>query len=336
MSSQIRRSDTDGTNDGRSAGFGHTELGLGGIRHSVGKGRGKVFNRKTTALYLMILPALVLTFMFIYVPLPGKLIAFTDWRISGFQRWVGFKNFEFIFQLEFFWKAFLNQWRLIILSYLFRFPAPIILALLLNELRQRTFKKTVQTLTTVPNFINWVVIGGIFINLLSPRYGYVNDLIRILGGESVYFMSIPELYPFLFTFFGMWKTVGYSAIIYLAALSGIDDELYEAAVIDGASRWRQTLAVTIPGIAPTIVILFVLSMANVFSGMFEPSLVLKNPMVTSTAEILDTYIYEVGLVRAKYSMGAAAGLFKTSIGLVLLFAANWLSKRVTPDGRSIL
>ena len=303
---------------------------------SVTKGKGKVFTTKTIVLYVMILPALVLCFLFVYVPLPGKLIAFTDWRISGYQGWVGFTHFRYLFTLSYFWKAFLNQWRLIFFGYIFGFPAPIILALLLNELRAKRFKKTVQTMTVIPNFINWVVIGGIFIQILSPRYGYVNDFIRLLGGEPLYFLSKPKLYPFLFTFFRMWKGVGYSAIIYLAALAGIDDELYEAAVIDGAGRWKQTLYITLPGLAPTIIILFVLSMANVFSGYFEPSLVLKNPMVLSTAEILDTYIYEVGLIRAKYSLGAAAGLFKTSIGLVLLFSANWLSKKITPDKRSIL
>ena len=307
-----------------------------GYSQTVTKGSGKIFTRRTVVLYGMIFPALLLSFLFIYVPLPGKLIAFTDWRISGFQKWVGFDNFKFILSLDYFWKAFINQWRLILYGYIFRFPAPIILALLLNEMRAKTYKKTVQTLTTIPNFINWIVIGGIFINLLSPRYGYVNDVIRALGGEPFYFMSKPKLYPFLFTFFNMWKGVGYSAIIYLAALSGIDTELYEAAVIDGAGRLKQTWHVTLPGLAPTIIILFVLSLANVFAGMFEPSFVFKNPMVVSTAEILDTYIYEVGLVRAKYSMGAAAGLFKTAIGMVLLFSANWLSKRVTPDGRSIL
>ncbi len=295
-----------------------------------------IFTSKTIVLYAMILPALLLSFLFVYIPLPGKLIAFTDWRISGYQGWVGFQHFEFLFTLNYFWKAFLNQWRLILLGYLFGFPAPIILALLLNEIRAKRYRKTVQTLTVIPNFINWVVIGGIFIQLLSPRYGYVNDLIQLLGGEKIYFLSKPVLYPYLFTIFGMWKHVGYSAIIYLAALSGIDPELYEAAVIDGAGRWKQTTAITLPGLAPTIIIIFVLSMANVFAGYFEPSLVFKNPMVTSTAEILDTYIYEVGLVRAKYALGAAAGLFKTSVGLVLLFTANWLSKRFTPEKRSIL
>lgn len=307
-----------------------------GISQTATRGRGKIFTSKTIVLYAMILPALILSFLFVYVPLPGKLIAFTDWRISGYQRWVGFENFRYLFSLDYFWKSFLNQWRLIGLGYLFGFPAPIILALLLNELRAQRFRKTVQTFTVIPNFINWVVIGGIFTQLLSPRYGYINDVIKAFGGKPIYFMALPRLYPYMFTSFTMWKNVGYSAIIYLAALSGVDTELYEAAVIDGAGRWKQTIYITLPSLAPTIVIIFVLSMANVFAGYFEPSLVFKNPIVISTAEILDTYIYEVGLVRAKYPLGAAAGLFKTSVGIILLFTANWLSKTVTPDKRSIL
>ena len=307
-----------------------------GYSQNISKGKGKLFTSKSIPLYLMIAPALLLTLLFVYIPLPGKLIAFTDWRISGYQKWVGFANFRAIFKLDYFWNAFFNQWRLIFLGYLFGFPAPIILALLLNEVRAKSYKKIVQTITVLPNFINWVVVGSIFIALLSPRYGYVNDILQIIGLKPIYFLSKPKLYPFLFTAFRMWKGVGYSAIIYLAALSGVDPQLYEAAVIDGAGRLKQTQHITLPALAPTVIILFVLSMANVFAGYFEPALILKNPMISSRAEILDTYIYEVGLVRAKYSVGAAVGLFKTSIGMVLLFFANWLSKRITPDKRSIL
>lgn len=298
--------------------------------------RKKTFTTRTIPLYLMILPALVLVFAFQYVPLPGKLIAFMDWRVSGFNGWVGLEHFRYIFGLTYFWQAFLNQWRFILLGYLFKFPAPIVLALLLNEIRWKALKKTTQTLTVLPNFINWVVIGGIFITILSPRYGYINDVIRGLGGEPIYFLSLPKLFPFLLTFLRMWKEVGWSAIIYLAALSAIDDELYEAAVIDGAGRWRQTWHVTLVGLAPTIVVLFVLSFAGIMSGLFEPVFVMKNSMVVETAEVLDTYIYEVGLKRNRFGMGAAAGLFKSVIGIVLLLAANWLSRRITPDGRGIL
>jgi putative aldouronate transport system permease protein len=299
------------------------------------KPKEKFFNRKSTPLYLMILPALVLTFMFKYVTITGRLIAFADYRVSGFQGWVGLAHFRFIFALDYFWQAFINHWRFIIIGYIFVFPAPIVLALLLNEIHSLPLKKSVQTLTVLPHFINWVVIGGIFINILSPRFGYVNDVIRVFGGKPIYFLSLPNLFPWMLTFFRIWKNVGYSAIIYLAALAGVDSELYESAVIDGAGRWRQTLAVTLPAIAPTILVLFVLSFANVFGGLFEPILVLKNPMINSTAEILDTYVYEVGLQRSRFGIGAAAGLFKATIGITLLLSVNYLSKKLTPEGRGI-
>jgi len=300
------------------------------------KPRSRIFNRKTVPLYIMIFPALVLTFLFRYVTLPGHLIAFMDWRVTGFQGWVGLEHFKFIFTLDYFWQSFINHWRLILMGYIFLFPAPIILALLLNEMKGRVLKRSVQTLTILPHFVNWVVIGAIFINLLSPRFGYVNDVIRLLGGEPIYFLSIPDAFPWLLTFFRMWKGVGYSAIIYLAALSSVDMELYEAAVIDGAGRLRQTFAVTLPALSATIVVLFVLSFADVFGGLFEPVLVLKNSMVLDKAEILDTYIYEVALKRNRYGIGAAAGMFKATIGVTLLLSVNLLSKRLTPDGRGII
>jgi putative aldouronate transport system permease protein len=300
------------------------------------KKKEKIFNKKSVPLYLMILPFIALILVYKYGTLWGHSIAFADWRISGFNGWVGFKHFEFLFRTYFFWQALWNQWRIIILGYLFLTPAPIIFALLLNEIRQKTYKKTIQTLTILPNFINWVVIGGIFITILSPRYGYINDLIRVLGGDPIYFMSKPKLFPWLLTFIRGWKAVGYASIIYLAALSGVDEELYESAVIDGAGRLRQTWHVTLPALKPTIVILFVLSFANVWQALFEPVYVLQNPMIISHAEILDTYIFKVGLRQARYGLGAAAGLFKASISIVFLLTANWASKNLTEDGKGII
>ena len=299
------------------------------------KRKGKIFTQRSIPLYLMILPAIVFTVIFQYIPIPGRLIAFMDFRTAGFQGWVGFEHFRFLFNLDYFWNAFRNTWRIVILGYLFFFPAPIVFALLLNEIRVKRYKKFVQTLTVLPNFINWVVVSTIFISILSPRFGYVNDLIRVFGGEPIFFFSIPSLFPWLLTYLRIWKGVGYSAIIYLAALSGVDAELYESAVIDGAGRIRQTLAVTLPALAPTILVLFVLSFADVFAGLFEPVLMLKNPMIASTAEILDTYIYDVGLVRRRYGLGAAAGLFKAGISMTLLLTVNWVTKRLSSERRGI-
>lgn len=300
--------------------------------------KGKFFTPRSVPLYLMILPALLLTFLFRYVTMPfGLLMPFMDWRTSGFQGWAGLQHFQAMFKLHYFWQAFANQWVFIVLGYLFSFPAPIILALLLNEIRWKTYKKTVQTLTTLPHFVNWVVIGGIFVtNLLSPKYGFLNDIIRFFGGKPVYFMSLPWLFPWLFTIMRIWKGAGYSCIIYLAALAAIDTEQYEAAVVDGAGRWRQTWHVTLPGIRPTVVALLIMSFASVMGGLFEPILVLKNSMIDSTAEVLDTYIYAVGVVSGKYGIGAAAGLFKQVIDIILLLSVNFLSKHFTEDKRSIL
>jgi len=296
----------------------------------------KVLNKTNIMLYLMILPPLLLYYVFRYIPMPGIMLAFQRYGISGFKYWVGVENFQYVFNTPFFWRAFRNNWVFVFFSYAFVTPAPILFALLLNEIRVKWYKKTVQTISTLPNFVTWVVIAGIFIQLLSPSRGYVNYVIEFFGGEPIYFLSKPALFPWLFTFMRIWKGVGYSSIIYLAALAGVDPQLYEAAVIDGAGRLRQTWHVTLPGIRNTIVVLIVLSFASVLNGLFEPIFVLKNAYIESTAEILSTYIFNLGITRGKYYLATAIGLFKSSISMVLLFMANFLSKRVTEDGRSIL
>lgn len=296
----------------------------------------KIFNKTNVMLYLMILPPLLIYYVFRYIPMPGIMLAFQRYTISGFKYWVGFENFKYVFNTPFFWEAFRNNWVFVGFSYAFVTPAPIIFALLLNEIRVRWYKKTVQTISTLPNFVTWVVIAGIFMQLLSPSTGYVNYLIEFFGGESIYFLSKPALFPWLFTFMRIWKGVGYSAIIYLAALAGVDPQLYEAAVIDGAGKLRQTWHVTLPGIRNMIVVLVVLSFASVLSGLFEPIFVLKNAYIRSTAEILSTYIFNLGITRGKYYLATAIGLFKSLISMALLLMANFLSKKVTEDGRSIL
>lgn len=295
----------------------------------------RIFTTTNITLYLMFLPILVYFLTFAYVPMVGILIAFADYRISGFKKWVGFENFAFIFKLPFFWQSFLNTWRVVLLRYLFSFPAPIIMALLLNELRVRWFKKTVQTISTLPHFISWVVIAGIFVSLLSPSRGYVNDIIKAFGGKPVFFFSKPGLFPYLFTFIGIWKEVGYSTIIYLAALASINAELYESAVIDGAGRFRQALSITLPGIKDIVLVVLVLSFSGVLN-LFEPIYVLRNDMVISTAEVIDTYTYNLGIVQAKYPLATAVGLFKSTISLALVLAVNFISKRWTEEKTSIL
>ncbi|NSW90704.1 MAG: sugar ABC transporter permease [Firmicutes bacterium] len=295
----------------------------------------RIFSKRNITLYLMILPVVVWYIIFAYVPMPGIAIAFADFKVSGFKGWVGFDNFKFIFNLKFFWQSFFNTWVFVIYNYIFGFPAPIILALLLNELRHKYFKKFIQTISTLPNFISWVVVSGMWITLLSPSTGYVNYIIKALGGEPVYFLSKASMFPALFTFIRIWKGIGYSSIIYLAAIAGIDPELYESASIDGATRLQQSWHITLPGIKYTVLVIFVLSFTGVLN-LFEPIYVLKNPMIESTAEVLDTYIYSMGVVQARYPLATAMGLFKATISLALVLLSNFLSKKLTEDNRSIL
>lgn len=293
------------------------------------------FTKKTIILYLMIAPAVILYTLFHYLPLPGIAIAFTKFNISGFQSWVGFENFDFIFNLNNFWRAFVNNWKYVGLNYLFIFPASIILALLFNEIRIKMFKKGIQTISTIPHFISWAVIGGIWMLLLSPSSGYINNIIKALGFDPIYFFGKADWFPLLYTFIAVWKGVGYGSIIYLAALAGINSELYEAAAIDGAGRWKQTIHITMPGLKPTILIMFVLSFASVLN-LFEPIFVLSNPLVQESAMVLDTYIYDTGILKGRYDIATAMGLFKSSISLVLVLASNFLSKKFTEDGSTIL
>lgn len=297
--------------------------------------RRRILTANNIVLYLMFVVPFASYVIFQYVPMAGLAIAFADYRMSGFKRWVGFDNFREIFKLPFFWQAFRNTWVFVLLRYLFIFPAPIVLALLLNEIRVRRFKKGVQTVTTLPHFISWVVVAGIWISLLSPTTGYVNEFLKAFGLKPVFFMAKERLFPFLFTGISIWKEVGYSAIIFLAALAGVNPELYESAVIDGASRMQQTRYITLPSISQTILIVFVLSFTGVLN-LFEPIYVLRNPHISPTAEVLDTYTYDIGIVQARYPLATAVGLFKSTISFLMVLGANFLSRRFTEDHRGII
>lgn len=295
----------------------------------------RIFTKENSILYLMFLPVIAYYLVFCYAPMSGIALAFADYRISGFKKWVGFENFQYLFNLRFFWEAFRNTWMYILLNYVFGFPAPIILALLLNEIRMNRFKKVVQTVSALPHFVSWVVVAGIWVSFLSPSTGYVNFIIQSFGGEPIFFMSREEMFPPVFQFIRIWKDVGYSAIIYLAALASIDISLYESAKIDGAGRFKQALYITLPGIKDTILIIFVLSFTGVLN-LFEPLYVMKNPMIESITEVLDTYTYKIGVVQGRYPVGIAMGLFKSVIALVLVLITNHFSKKLTENGQSIL
>lgn len=291
--------------------------------------------RRYIPLYVLFLPIVLYYLIFSYLPMAGLLISFQDFNLSkGFfeSNWVGLKHFERFWNNGDFWTVLSNTVIISFLRICFAFPAPILFALLLNELQSEKFKKTVQTISYMPHFISWVVISGILFSLFSSD-GAVNKLLEFMGGQKYGFLTDSELFRQFFVASAIWKELGWGAIIYLAALSGIDSELYEAAEIDGAGRWQKLISITIPSIAPVISIMFVLSFANVLSVGFDQVLVMINPSVSSVAEVIDYYVYRVGLQQVGgYSYATAVGLFKSLISLALVLLTNRIAKSIDKDG----
>ncbi len=294
------------------------------------------FILKHRALYLMLLPGIIYLLTFKYIPLLGSVIAFKDYNIyKGIWEsdWVGLKYFEQFFNYSQFTRLIRNTLAISFFQLLFDFPAPIVLALLLNELRHYAFKRTVQTILYLPNFLSWVIIGGFGYMLLSPQSGLINQWIQALGGEPVHFLQSPGYFRSIIVASGVWKDMGWNAIIFLAALAGISPPLYEAARIDGAGRWKQFVHVTIPGILPALMLVLLLRIGHSMDLSFEQINIFLNPITYSTGDVLDTYSYREGIVRLQYSMTTAIGLFKAVLGLLLLLIANRASKLTT--GQSI-
>lgn len=286
-------------------------------------------------IYLMIFPAVLMYVVFTYIPMPGMLVAFCEYTASkGFKKWVGFENLIFIFNLPRFGQALRNNLIYAGLGYLINFPAPIILALLFNELKLPRFKKAVQTLMTIPNFISWIVIAGIFKILLDPDYGWVNALIYTLGGNRIYFLGDPGWFPFAYVCLSLWKSVGYGSILYLATMASIDNTLYEAAAIDGAGRWRQTWHVTLPGIKGIVLLKLILSFGGILN-LFDSMFVLKNRTNAEVAIVLDTLVYEIGIQEGNFAQSQAMGFFKLVIGAIITVIVNETAKKLSDDGRGI-
>ncbi|MFS0838989.1 ABC transporter permease [Paenibacillus sp. 1P03SA] len=286
-------------------------------------------------LYLLSLPGIAYFLIFKYIPLTGSVMAFQDYNIfAGVWQsdWIGFDNFRRMIEYADFWRILGNTLAIGFYTLLFGFPIPIILALMMNELRNAAYKRFVQTSVYLPHFLSWVVVGGIVIELLSPTSGAVNYLLGLFGREPVYFMGEDSYIRTIIVSSGIWRDAGWSTIIYLAAMSGINPDLYEAAQMDGASRWKQTFSITIPSIMPTITILFLLQIGNFLDLGFERVFVFLNPLTNGSGDILDTYIYRVGLIQREYSYTTAIGLFKSVIGFVLIVSANKFSKKTTGEG----
>ena len=269
--------------------------------------------------------------IFCYAPMYGAIIAFKDYSIGrGIfnSPWVGFKHFISFFHDINFIRIVKNTFLINIYDILWGFPAPIIMALLLNEVRSRYFKKTIQTLTYLPYFVSMVVVCGIIIDFTSSN-GIINQLISNLGIEKTNLLSKSEYFRTIYISSGIWQNVGWGSIIYLAALTNISPELYESAVIDGAGKWKQLVHITLPGIASTIIVLLILRMGSIMSVGFEKIILLYNPLTYETADVIASYVYRKGLLNADYSYSTAIGLFNSVINFLFLVGSIWLSKRHT-------
>jgi putative aldouronate transport system permease protein len=281
-------------------------------------------------LYAMALPVLAYFIIFNYVPMYGVTIAFKRYNPSlgvlG-SPWTGFENFKNFFSSYYFWRLIRNTLLINVQNLLFGFPAPIILALLLNELRSKSLKATIQTISYIPHFVSTVVIAGIIIDFTRTD-GLVNSLITALGGTASNLLTKPELFRGIFVGSGIWQEVGFGSIIYLAAITGINPELYESSRIDGAGRWGQLLHITLPSIMPTIIILLILKMGSMMNVGFEKIILLYNSMTYETADVISSFVYRKGLLEADYSYSTAVGLFNSLINFTLLVLANRVSRRV--------
>lgn len=290
--------------------------------------------KKNREVYFMLLPVILYYVIFKYMPMFGNLIAFQDYSVTRGvmgSDFVGLKHFKNFFNDIFFLRVLRNTLSISIYSLIFTFPLPIIFALLLNEVKNLKFKKAVQTITYMPHFISTVIISSIILNFVSPN-GLINDALLALGFSKVPFLTDPKYFYGVYIVSNVWQSLGWQSIIYISALSGIDAELYEAAAVDGANRWKQTIHITLPGILPTICIMLIMAIGSLMSVGYEKVLLLYNETIYETADIIGTYVYRKGILGAQYSFSAAVGMFNSVVNFMLLVFANWFSKKFQGSG----
>lgn len=288
-----------------------------------------LFKRRDLPLHFMIIPGLIVLLIYNYAPLIGGIMmVFQNYRPSaGFFRsnWTGLDNIRRVISMpgigQILWNTIYMAFLKVVLSIL----VPIIIALLINEVRKKWFVKSVQTLIYLPHFISWVILSGVFIDILSPSTGIVNNLIEFLGGEPIFFLGSNEYFRGTMIVTDVWKTFGYNSIIYFAALTGINEELYEAARIDGASKLKETWHVTLPGMLPIIIVMIILNLGNVLNAGFDQIFNLYNPAVYRTGDIIDTFVYRLGFEQAQYSLSATIGLLKSFVSLILTSLSYWFA-----------
>jgi len=293
--------------------------------------------KKGWRLYALLALPLVYLIVFKYVPMYGAQIAFKNYVVTkgiAGSEWVGFKHFERFFHSYDFWRVMKNTLLLSFYQMLVGFPFPIMLALCLNSVNVRWFKKTVQMVTYAPHFISTVVMVGMILQFLNPRTGIINVVRDLMGLEQINFMGVPGYFKHIFVWTDIWQNMGFACIIYLAALSSIDPSLHEAAIVDGATRVQRMRHIDLPGIMPIAVILLILNMGNMLDTGYEKVLLMQNPLNIRTSEVIDTYVYKVGLTSqvVNYSYASAIGFFKAVVGLILLLTVNKLVKKVGQSG----
>ncbi|OXS57310.1 protein lplB [Cohnella sp. CIP 111063] len=281
-------------------------------------------------LHLMLIPGLVAILIFSYIPMAGIVIAFQKFvPVKGIfgSEWVGLQHFRYMIQLPNFTQILWNTTFIASMKIVAGIVVPVSIALLLNEIRKEAYKRTIQTLIYLPYFLSWVILSGILIDILSPSRGVVNQFIVWLGFDSIFFLGSNDWFPYTLVISNEWKEFGFSTIVYLAALAGINPALYEAALVDGASRWKQTLHISLPGMMPIIVLMATLSIGNIMNAGFEQVFNLYGPAVYESGDIIDTFVYRIGLEEAQYGLATAVGLLKSVVSLLLISVSYFLAYR---------
>ena len=291
--------------------------------------------KKHPGLYFLLLIPFIQVFIFKYMPMYGLQMAFMDYNpVAGYagSTWVGLENFRKFFSSYVFWRLIINTLGLSVYQLIAGFPMPIILAICINELRSNKLKKTVQMVTYAPHFISMVVMVSIMLQVFSPHNGFVNNIIVALGGEAKNFMGKAEYFKSMYVWTGVWQNMGYGAIVYIAALAGIDPQIQEAAIIDGATKMQRIRHIDLPGIAPTAIIMLILNCGRIMSVGFEKAFLMQNSMNISTSEIISTYVYKVGLQNGDFAYSTTVNLFNSLINLVLLLIVNKIANKVSDSG----
>jgi len=285
---------------------------------------------KNKALFVMLIPGVILAVAFCYIPMIGIVIAFQDYFPNlGFfkSRWVGLENFRYMLALPTIFQVIWNTVFIAVMKMIAGLVVPVVFALLLNELRINKVKRVIQTAVYMPHFLSWVILGGILIQILAPNGGIVNMFVQSLGFKPIFFLGSPKLFPYVMVTTDVWKEFGWGTIIYLAAITGVNLDLYEAATIDGASRWARVVHITLPCIMPTIILMATLSLGNVLNAGFEQIFILYSPITYSTGDIIDTLVYRVGMKDMQWGVATAVGLFKSAVSCFLIVVSYQLARK---------